>query len=134
HPILQRYCANCHNEKYPGNFQLVRVRSKGEGTADALRANLDGVLRLINPENPAKSELLSSALVPHGGGPNPRPIFRGSNDPAYQLLAAWVNSLRIKTATDTTSEFPSPSGNEPFAASRPGRGMVPTSSIPVPVR
>jgi len=72
--------------------------------------------------------------VPHGGGPNPRPIFRGSNDPAYQILAGWVNSLRSKTTANMASEADNSGGNEPFAASRPGRGVVSTDSVPMPVR
>ncbi len=93
HPLLQRYCANCHNGQHPGKFQLVPVRGRADRTSDALRANLDATLGLIDPMNPSRSELLSSTLRPHGPGAKPRPIFLGSNDPAYKILADWANHL-----------------------------------------
>lgn len=96
HPVLQTYCARCHNERYDGAFQLISFKKPIDRTAAALRANLDATLKLVDQENPAHSELLSSALRPHGRGPNPRPIFRGSNDGAYQILATWVNRLQAK--------------------------------------
>jgi hypothetical protein len=94
HPVLQAYCARCHNEGYEGSFQLVQIKSKQDRTKDALRANLDATLKLIDREYPPRSELLASSLRPHGRGPNMRPIFQGSNDRAYQILAMWVNKLR----------------------------------------
>jgi hypothetical protein len=94
HPVLQAACVRCHGEGYGGAFQLVPVKSRKDLTANTYRANLDAVLRLVDPDNPARSELLSSAVMPHGRGPNRRPIFRGSNDPRFQVVAAWVNSLR----------------------------------------
>ena len=53
HPVLQAYCARCHNESYEGEFQLVQIKSKLDRTRDALRANLDTSLKLIDRENPA---------------------------------------------------------------------------------
>jgi hypothetical protein len=95
HPLLQAYCAKCHNEHYNGPYQLVQCRTRADHTADALRANLDATLRLIDPQNPSRSELLSSTLRPHGHRANKRPIFPGSNDRAYQVLATWVGHLRV---------------------------------------
>ena len=92
-PCCNSRCARCHNAGYEGAFQLVPVANNRQLTADALRANLDATLRLIDPENPSKSELLSSTLRPHGSGPRKHPIFEGSNNRAYQILATWVNSL-----------------------------------------
>jgi hypothetical protein len=94
HPLLQVLCAKCHNGEYDGPFQLVPIKSRVDRTPEALRANLDVTLQFIDQENPSKSELLSSTLRPHGKGPNKRPIFPGSNDQAYQVLATWVNNLR----------------------------------------
>jgi hypothetical protein len=94
HPLLQLYCARCHDGNYEGDFQLVPVKTRADRNPDALRANLDTTLRFIDPANPAKSELLSSTLRAHGNDPRPRPIFTGSNDKTYQILAAWVQSLR----------------------------------------
>ena len=91
HPIrpspLQAYCAKCHDGAVQGQFQLVPIKSRADRTPDALRANLDATLRLIDPENPSHSVLLSSTLRPHGSGAKPRPIFSGSNDRAYKVLA-----------------------------------------------
>ena len=98
HPVLQLKCAKCHNAGYEGTFQLVPVVNPRQLTQDALRANLDATLRLIDPENPAKSELLSSTLRPHGSGQRKHPIFEGSNNRAYQILATWVNSLGSRSS------------------------------------
>lgn len=110
HPLLQAYCAKCHNENYEGAFQLVQYKSRVDQTSDALRANLDATLRLIDPDNLSRSELLSSTLRPHGRGPNKRPIFPGSNDRAYQVLESWVSQLRVL--------------RPPGSASMPGRPRV----------
>ena len=67
-----------------------------ERTPDTIRANLDAVLGLVDRENPGRSELLASSLRPHGAGRNTRPIFEGSNNRAYRILAAWVNNLRVQ--------------------------------------
>jgi hypothetical protein len=94
HPLLQSYCANCHDGQYQGSFQLVPMKSRADRIPGGLRANLDATLRLIDPKNPSHSELLSSTLRPHGTrGLRPRPIFPGSNDPTYKILATWVNNL-----------------------------------------
>ncbi len=111
HPVLQQACGRCHGETYEGAFQLVEVRSKKDMTANAFRANLDATLRLVDPANPSQSELLSSALLPHGKAPAKRPIFGGSNDPRFKILSAWVNSLR--------SNAPSPVAGGRFAAPAP---------------
>src|SRR5262249_25318829 len=58
HPMLQSKCARCHNGNYRGEFQLVPVSSRRDQTPDALRANLEATLRLIDPLNPSRSELL----------------------------------------------------------------------------
>ena len=94
HPLLQARCTRCHNENYDGKFQLVQYKTRADQTADALRANLDATLRLIDPNNLSRSELLSSTLRPHGRGPIKRPVFPGSNDRAYQVLESWVSQLR----------------------------------------
>jgi hypothetical protein len=92
HPLLQAYCAKCHDAQFQGQFQLVPIKSRADRSSTALRANLDATLRLIDPENPSHSVLLSSTLRPHGNGAK-RPIFPGSNDRAYMIIARWVNQL-----------------------------------------
>jgi hypothetical protein len=137
HPVLQAYCAKCHDGEYEGSFQLVPIKSRRQQTPGALRTNLDATLRLIDPENPAKSELLSSTLRPHGHGPKKRPLFPGSNNQAYQILAAWVNSLRSpKTGEGSTRLGGERAGSgraETFAADRERTGGVPMGAeIPGP--
>lgn len=122
HPVLQSYCAKCHNDRYEGDFQLIEFKRRADRTPHSLRTNLDAVLRLVDRENPGRSELLASSLRPHGRGPNTRPIFQGSNDKAYQILAAWVNNLRVKPgggAATAESGPAAPNGStEDFAVSR----------------
>ncbi|QEH38299.1 hypothetical protein OJF2_68970 [Aquisphaera giovannonii] len=135
HPVLQASCARCHNERYEGTFQLVQFKTKLDRTPEALRANLDATLKLIDQENPARSELLSSTLRAHGRGPNPRPIFQGSNDTSYRILATWANKLQARPARDASAPArpASPGGesDETFASQR-GRIAAGPSSITGP--
>jgi hypothetical protein len=121
HPLLQAYCAKCHDAKHNGGFQLVPIKSRADRSSTALRANLDATLRLIDPENPSNSVLLSSTLRPHGNGAR-RPIFPGSNDRAYMIIARWVTQLTApKENDDAARRDPSqaPSENDDvFAADR----------------
>ena len=100
-PVLQQSCVRCHNEKYQGEFQLVEIKVRRDwGNSDIARANLDATLRLINPDDPARSELLSAGLVPHPAG-SKNAIFKGPNDRNYQVLATWSRSLRLARAGNT---------------------------------
>ncbi len=134
HPLLQAYCAKCHNETYEGGFQLIPIKTKADRTTNALRSNLDATLRLVDPENPGRSELLSSTLRPHGVGGGKRPIFPGSNDRAYQVLASWVNRLVIKKNPNEPAPGEAAPALEPaesFAADRPRIGQ-PGANRPAP--
>lgn len=104
HQVLQGACAKCHNENYPGRFQLVEVKRQRDLTANALRANLDATLQLVDPNNLSKSELLSIGLLPHGKGTNPRPVFRGSNDPRFRVIEAWVKSLQSPSSQNKSPD------------------------------
>jgi hypothetical protein len=115
-PLLQQRCAKCHDEQYDGTFQLIRYKTRGDHTAEARNTNLDAVLALIDMENPAKSELLSSTLRVHGKGNHARPIFRGANDPEYKILATWVGRLRMTPTTEVAAQ-PSRFGASPPASS-----------------
>ena len=125
-PVLQAYCAKCHDSEYPGGFQLVAIRSRRDQTADALRANLDATLNLINREHPSDSKLLTSVLRPHGEGRNKRAIFPGSNNRAYQILATWVNSVcpakDCDAAARPVGDGPAADSGEVFAADRSSAG------------
>jgi hypothetical protein len=132
-PILLQNCARCHNERYQGLFQLVEIKnSRDKQNSDIARANLDATLRLINPDDPSRSELLSNCLVPHG--PSKNAIFSGPNNPSYHILATWTKSLRPAsgaanrppgepvTRTGFQSTEPPPATLDGFAADRTGRG------------
>ncbi len=109
-PVLQQRCAGCHNEKYQGEFQLVPVRNRKDlNNPDVARANLDAVLRLVNPNDPARSDVLSAGLVPHG--PNKGAIFTGPNDRQYKILVTWVRSLGANNLNAEASKSGG-SGNE----------------------
>ena len=132
HPVLQAYCAKCHNDDYQGPFHLVAVKNVRRNSPDAIRSNLDASLRLIDRENPVRSELLSSTLRPHGTGGRKRPIFSGSNDRAYQILAAWVTSLRPQSNAETmsTTAGRTPAGSaEAFATDRLRAGADPSDEL-----
>ncbi len=122
HPLLQKHCAGCHDGNYNGAFQLISIKSRADRNPGALRANLDATLRLIDPDSPAKSELLSSTLRAHGAGPRPRSIFTGSNDKSYQIISAWVRSLAVtKDGGDPARPDLARGANEntePFASNR----------------
>jgi hypothetical protein len=121
HPVVQAYCARCHADQYEGSFQLVAFKTKADKTRDALKANLDACLRLVDRENPTRSELLASSLRPHGRGPTKRPIFQGSNDRAYQILAIWVNKLQTTRGAEVKNRGPRPipdDAGDRFASAR----------------
>ena len=40
HPVLQLYCAKCHDGQHNGAFQLVPIKKRADKTPDALRATL----------------------------------------------------------------------------------------------
>ncbi len=141
-PVLQKNCAGCHNERYPGDFQLVEVRSRRDrSNPDISRANLEATLRLVNPEDPARSELLSAGLVPHG--PNKGAIFQGPADPQYRMVVTWVRLLKPAgrgAAPAPAAAPPLPpaggvtrTGYEPPAAEGFGSGRAPrpgSSNLP----
>ena len=134
--VMLKSCAKCHDERYAGDFKLVDIKTKRDENHLTYMTNLDATLRLIDQTNPAQSPLLTNSLLPHG--PNQKPIFRGYNDPAYQVLATWVRSVVTPTTTDArvspTSAFGSPADGGTFATDgkfgRDRPGIVP----PMPSR
>ncbi|ODT96570.1 MAG: hypothetical protein ABS79_07940 [Planctomycetes bacterium SCN 63-9] len=128
HPILQRHCAKCHNERYPGMFQLRQVRSPRDLNRDTLNLNLDATLQLIDPSNPSRSEILTTSLRTHGIGKTKRPIFRASNDPSYLKLSQWVENICKPLGRDaiqqTSAQADPANVEERFAADRtPNLGL-----------
>lgn len=116
HGELQNRCARCHNEQSPHAFQLIQAKSRVDLRNELLtRANLDATLRLVDPVEPRRSVLLSSAIMPHK--PSNRPILSGPNDPVYQHLLVWVTGLHSPTA-------------QPLSA--PGNDVAQTSHVVPP--
>ena len=64
HPVLQHACARCHNENHQGDFQLIQVKSRHDWTPNVARANLEAALRVVDPDSPARSELLDPLAGP----------------------------------------------------------------------
>ena len=97
HPELQRQCASCHNERTTGKFVLLQARDRRMASDPLLlRTNLDAVLRLVNPENPSRSELLLSSVTDHPQVN--KPILSGPNHPTYRVFSTWVQ--RMKSTPD----------------------------------
>src|SRR5208283_3193143 len=72
---------------------------------------------------------LSSSLRPHGRGPNPRSIFKGSNDGAYQILATWINRLHArKTSDGVVPASMSSAGSDPSETFGRQRGPITSDS------
>jgi hypothetical protein len=129
HPLLQAYCAKCHDGNYDGEFQLISTKNRADRNPDALRANLDATLRLIDRANLSNSELLSSTLRAHGRGPHPRPVFTGSNDKSYQAISAWVQSLRdTKNSGEPMRAESARGANENAELFAAGRGAITSDS------
>jgi hypothetical protein len=89
---------------------------------------------LINRDNPPDSRLLTTLLRPHGEGRNKRPIFPGSNNRAYQILATWVNSVcpapEGNPAARPAGDRPAGDSGEVFAADRLPAGVQPRDRGP----
>ena len=92
HPLLQRFCADCHNERTPNGFGLISVKGQAARDPAIQRANLDATLKLVDPANLMQSQLLTNSLLPHQ--PNNQPIFPGPNNAAYRLISNWVSNLQ----------------------------------------
>jgi hypothetical protein len=108
HPELQNHCARCHDaESHTGAFRLYRTRTRRDLSNDLIgQANLDATLQLVDPNDLARSKLLSAAALTHP--PDGRPVLGGPNHPSYRVLAAWVASLKDTTARPAA---PSTAGN-----------------------
>jgi hypothetical protein len=139
HVELQRRCARCHNEQARvGHFQLVQARTPRDFADELLvRTNLDAALSLVNPQDLADSRLLTLAFKPHGK--NRMPLFTGPNDPAFRVLAAWVNSLQTPDQAPSAAAArvgfapqpaPAAPGSGGFATSRPTAPPAPGAATP----
>jgi hypothetical protein len=131
HRELQRHCAKCHHDQFPGEFRLYLARSTRDLNDElVLRANLDATLRLINPDDPARSPLLTAAGMTHG--PDGKPVLGGPNHPSYRVLANWAASLKHNPEPLQPPDAPAPPraiapeapNSDTFAK---GRGANPSS-------
>jgi hypothetical protein len=116
-PVLQRRCAECHNENARTEFQLVQVRTRREqGDRLVLHTNLEATLNLVTPEDPTHSPLLTVLLLPHP--PSNQPLLNGPNHHDYRQLSAWVRSLQ------PTGSAPSDAGVERTSLTGEGSGFA----------
>lgn len=148
HLKLQTHCARCHDaDTHPGAFRLVKATARRDLTNDLLlRTNLDATLQLVNPDDPAHSELLSVAALTHP--PDGRPVLGGPNHPDYRVLQAWIAGMSRPTtsAPATTGAAaamaprlqPVPASDsltDGFAVGRPGGApaAAPPDAGPAPI-
>lgn len=115
HPVLQRRCGGCHNERHDGDYQLIQVLTARDRTQQTILFNMDATLRYVNPNDPARSELVYKVLGPHSS--KNRPIFEGRNDRDFQVLNQWLGSLRTKPNAAVAS--PASRSPEPSTGFRP---------------
>ncbi|GIW86285.1 MAG: hypothetical protein KatS3mg108_0609 [Isosphaeraceae bacterium] len=112
HPELQNHCARCHDaELHTGAFRLYRTRTRRDLSNDLIgRANLEATLQLVEPNDLARSKLLSAAALTHP--PDGRPVLGGPKHPSYRVLANWVASLK-DPASGTPNQPAAPARYEP---------------------
>ena len=92
-PILMNACANCHATGRGGNFKLTRTFDAGLGNRKASLQNLAAVLAQVNPEKPAGSTVLTSAVSLHSpNGDMPQPPLKGRESAAFRTLEDWVRT------------------------------------------
>ena len=95
-------CYGCHSET-SRIFHLQKLSPGAvDWTEEQARQNLQSVLQLVVPGEPASSPLLLHPLAPSAGGD---PFhsggwqFSSQNDPDWLVLADWVRSLRAASQT-----------------------------------
>jgi len=92
-------CVVCHSERSNNAFRLEK-RSPGAATwsEEQSRRNFEMVAKLVNPGDPDTSRLLLHPLGPEGGGDvfhSGGRQFASKRDPAWRMLAAWVNGATL---------------------------------------
>ena len=126
-PLLQAYCVKCHDGNYDGEFQLVPTKNRVRPDARRVAGQPRRHAAVDRPGKPREERAAHHlALRPHGNGPRKRSIFPGSNDKAYQILAAWVQSLKSPkdpraSARNQTGRV-EPDSGEIFAVGRERNG------------
>lgn len=91
-------CYVCHVESNNA-FHLERLSPEARAwTEEQSRRNFETVSQLVNPGDAATSRLLLHPLAPEGGGDvfhSGGRQFPTKRDPAWRLLAAWVNGATL---------------------------------------
>jgi len=91
-------CYVCHVESNNA-FHLERLSPEARAwTEEQSRRNFETVSQLVNPGDAATSRLLSHPLAPEGGGDvfhSGGRQFPTKRDPAWRMLAAWVNGATL---------------------------------------
>jgi hypothetical protein len=122
HRAIQQKCARCHGEDSNSRFQLIQAQvTRDLANEHLVRANFDAVIRLVNPQDPIQSELLTRSISPHP--PDDRPVLTGPNDPVYRMLHYWVQGLACPTA-----QIPGRTGDPAMAPVAQEGGAFPGST------
>jgi hypothetical protein len=91
-------CYVCHVESNNA-FRLERLSAGAhDWTEEQSRRNFEVVSILVNPGDPDTSRLLRHPLAPEGGGDvfhSGGRQFASKRDPAWRVLAAWVNGATL---------------------------------------
>jgi hypothetical protein len=91
-------CYVCHVES-SNAFRLERLAPGAQvWTEEQSRRNFEVVSTLVNPGDPDTSRLLLHPLGPEDGGDvfhSGGRQFRSKRDPAWRMLAAWVNGATL---------------------------------------
>ena len=91
-------CYVCHVESNNA-FHLERLAPGARAwTEEQSRRNFEIVSILVNPGDPDTSRLLLHPLGPEGGGDvfhSGGRQFQSKRDPAWRMLAAWVNGATL---------------------------------------
>jgi hypothetical protein len=91
-------CYVCHVESNNA-FRLERLAPGARAwSEEQSRRNFEMVSILVNPGDPATSRLLLHPLGPEGGGDvfhSGGRQFASKRDPAWRMLAAWVNGATL---------------------------------------
>ena len=103
HPLLQAYCAKCHDGQIRRSVSARPDQVPGRSNAErpACQPGRDAATH-----RPQESVAQCAALE-HAPAAwqrrQARPIFPGSNDKAYMVLARWVNHLAAPKESDATA-------------------------------
>jgi hypothetical protein len=132
-PLLVRRCgqAGCHG--VPGKSVFHIQQAAGEQAAEIAAENLENVLRYVNIQSPAESELIRYALKEHGDQKHPsfNPLKREDERIHVERITQWIKSLELSKAS-AGAEVQFATALEPSAVRAlplPSAGTFPQSSM-----